>query len=421
MLEKKCQRIAVRQRSECGTRVEPAILREGNEKKERISMTYTPILYLTHFLDTLETHDLKYCLDSDAAKTGLQKLASQSPQGLQLAFAINLMSEQGLRVGEVMGLEKTHLLIRKSASGNIASIKAKIFGKGHKLRVIKLSERNCQLFESYSRTDLYKIHDKRVFSVSDQVPIYYNFIKRRLKAIFGNDFKTHDFRRNYTRQASADGRNISAISNQLGHSSMNTTMIYDKRSIYRLEKDWNNPHPELIDSFPAGGRGEAGDFLDVAQLDEALELLPREKGKLVFCLIAFAGVKTSELAELRRADFKKTYGRLQIGARLIPIHDKVCERLASWCDERELNPSDLILDGIKPTATKTLFNRLSAKMNYPVNGKLLRASFIVAELNRGVDPISLANICGCTYENIARYIPCASDARMAALERRVTM
>lgn len=384
-------------------------------------MTYNSMQWLAHFLDTAETQALKRALNNEISKRGLVKLAGHCEQGLLLATVISLMAYQGLRVSEAIGVEKDNITTTKAASGRLAVVKLKIIGKGKKIRVVRLGDVERYLFSEYMNSSLYQAHETRVFSISADVPIYYNFLDRRLKVLFGKNFGAHDFRRGFTFQSSASGRAFSAISHQLGHTDMDTTRIYDKRSIHRLERDFKNPHPELIDCYPLVGNLKSGDFLECDKLDSAFKGIKKLRDKVVFALVAWGGVKTSEVVGLKRIDFKKTDRRLQVGSRLIPLHDHVYELLVEWCDKKDLTYKQPMFPTSTRNALKHLFQRISKTLSFRINGRLLRASFIVAELNRGVDPISLANICGCTYSNIARYIPCACDARAAALERRVMM
>ncbi len=371
-----------------------------------------PLKSLRHCLDTQQQKAMIGEDNSVCHARAIEKLCSLGEQGSKLALIINLLRDQGMRFGEVMGLQSNSYIFEKTASGNVIKGRLKFRGKGNKLRIIELSSFNLSLLSRYEQTSIFPTCGY-LFQNATGGKIYYKFIQRRLSALFGNKFCSHDFRRKFAKRHSERGIPISAISRILGHSNLTNTMIYDHRGFERLDLDFKNPRPELIDTFPLG-RLKSGDFFHPTELEEIEKVIKRKKAKAIFNLIAYGGLRSSEIPKLKKCHFYKQKKALSIGRRVIPLHLNVAASLADFC--KQMRPNELIFKRVTQNSIKALFNRVSLNANRQVNARLLRASFIVSELDRGIDPVSLSFIICTSYENVGRYIPLATSARAAALK-----
>ena len=340
----------------------------------------------------------------------LSFLCALCDEGVRLALIINLMRDQGMRVGEVINLKCIDYNLIKSGSGGFGGGIIKIKGKGRKLRVMSITKATFQLFGKYESSSLYtSSKDGFLFQENDKA-LYYKYIQRRLSFFFGKNFKSHDFRRAFATRHSNNGVSLASISHSMGHSSLTNTVIYDKRSYSRIKRDFIKPDISVIDNFPVGFLS-AGAFLCLEQLEIIKLAISRQKSRVIFELCAFAGLRTSEIIKIKRRDFFKLKKCLSVGDRIIPLSFRVVSVVASWVRAQNLKPSDDLFNDLTQSAIKTMFNRISKKCEIVANGKILRASFIVAQLNRGVDPVSLSLIVGTKYDNVSRYIPLAVCAR----------
>ena len=340
----------------------------------------------------------------------LSFLCALCDEAVRLALIINLMRDQGMRIGEVINLKCIDYDLIRSGSGGFVGGRIKIRGKGRKLRIMSITKATFQLFEKYESSSLYTSKNNDFLFQENDRPLYYKYIQRRLSFFFGKNFKSHDFRRAFATRHSNNGVALSSISHEMGHSSLTNTVIYDKRSYSRIKRDFIKPNISVIDSFPVGFLN-AGAFLCLEQLEIIKLAISRQKSRVIFELCAFAGLRTSEIIKIKRRDFSMCEKCLSVGDRIIPLSFRVVSVLSAWVRAQNLKPTDDLFNDLTQSAIKTMFNRISKKCGVVANGKILRASFIVAQLNRGVDPISLSFIIGTKYDNVSRYIPLAFCAR----------
>ena len=325
------------------------------------------------------------------------------------------MRDQGMRIGEVLSLTRTAFTLKKSGSGNAISGKLKFKGKGNKLRVLELSEFNLMLLERYKHADIYPKDGDLLFQNSKGRKIWYKYIQRRLTALYGEKYCSHDLRRAFAKRESKKGGAISSISRLMGHTNLTNTMIYDRRCFKRLEYDFNHPRPELIDTFPIG-RLSPGDFFYPEEVQEIEALIRRPQDKVIFYLIALAGVRSAEINTIKKNCFFYRKRKLELNDRTIPLSKSVSNVLLHFC--KKFSRYQLIFSGYSRDTIRLIFSRLSKRYGRQINPQLLRASFIVSQLDLGVDPVSLSFIVGTSYENVGRYINNASGARSLAFQYR---
>jgi integrase/recombinase XerD len=338
---------------------------------------------------------------------GAEHLKTHTKYGVVASLSLCLMYFEGLRVSEVCEIKKRDL----TELGNTYSLK--FLGKGRRWRSSVLSEQTSFYLKEYLDSGFDIFGGDSLMVTPTKKPMYRKFLYRAVNDLFRDTVTPHALRHAFATVSRENNSTDTAISQQLGHTTFGVTMIYGLRSNYRIERDFHAPMPEKILTFPIPPKLRAGDFLQVEICEEMHSSLKKKKERLIFLLVCFGGVKSTEIPELTRLNFNKTNSQMLINGRCIPLSYMVSSGLSDYC--KGMNPSDKLFK-IKYEGVKSLFRRIRSKVGMPINGKILRSSYIVSNLDRGVDPISLAQMLGCTYENIARYIPCAGRARIKAIE-----
>lgn len=123
-----------------------------------------------------------------------------------------------------------------------------IYGKGRKERMVPIGDMAIKAIKNYldTRTDkgpglplFVNAYNKRLSSTS----IFLILKKMAKRARFTRNIKPHMFRHSFATHLLNNGCDIRAVSEMLGHSSLNTTQIYTHISIEKLRDIYNKCHP----------------------------------------------------------------------------------------------------------------------------------------------------------------------------------
>ncbi len=139
---------------------------------------------------------------------------------LRNKFVISLFYSSGIRLSELISLNRDSITNRTFT----------VIGKGKKMRICFIDERTEKLMEEYlaTRKDdcpaliISELYKKRMTPTNIELLIRNSAKRANIKKPVTPHILRHSFATNYLRA----GGNIRYLSHMLGHSSMNTTLIY---------------------------------------------------------------------------------------------------------------------------------------------------------------------------------------------------
>ncbi len=317
------------------------------------------------------------------------------------------MFREGLRVAEVCALRVRDVIL----SGDTARIK--VIGKGRKYRAVELSQDTFRIYTEYSNYLSINLNAEKLMIMPNGKPAYKRYFQLAISTVSNNCITPHKLRHQYV----TNNRGViseSLISSSIGHSKFGNVMQYGEINERMIERDFFQPSPERIESYAIPSMVKAGDFIPIEIIRDFINRIENQHTKMMVYLMAYCGLKTSELLTLKRRNYIKTKRRFEIGERVIPVRFYDAQFINKYFSNHF--PNDKIF---KLTHRMVLYRiqKEAKRQRIEINGKLLHASYIVWQLNRGVSPIILAAMLGTNYNNVARYIPCASVARQIAIKR----
>jgi len=134
------------------------------------------------------------------------------------------------------GCRKTEILTLKRADFNLEENVAKVWGKGNKERVVCYPTKVKKELEIYFSSEA---EENNAFNITIG-KIHY--IMKLLEKYLGRKIYSHLFRHSFARNLVHNkGVDLTTVSKLLGHSSLNTTMIYvtpDEKTIKENYKKW---------------------------------------------------------------------------------------------------------------------------------------------------------------------------------------
>lgn len=163
---------------------------------------------------------------------------------------LELLFSSGLRVSELIGLDRNHV--------NLDKEEFSVRGKGSKLRIVFISPTAKKALETYlaKRTDidpaLFVSHGKkgltnRKNSTRDTLRLTPRSIQRIVKhyakkAGIVKDVHPHTLRHSFATDLLVNGADIRSVQSMLGHSSITTTQVYTHITNERLKEIHKNFH-----------------------------------------------------------------------------------------------------------------------------------------------------------------------------------
>jgi integrase/recombinase XerC len=225
-------------------------VREGMLVRNPARMVATPKLP-KRIPPVLSAEDLNAFLDGVAAGSGRGKRASENDDGRLMVrrdrAILELLYASGLRVSELTGLnlgdmDRKELMLR-------------VRGKGNKERIVPYggkAERALEGYEPLRREILHKAGGR-----GDRQAVFLNHLGTRLTqrsvarivkkyARLANvnwDLHPHSLRHAFATHLLADGADLRAIQELLGHSSLSTTQRYTHATIRQLMEVYDKAHP----------------------------------------------------------------------------------------------------------------------------------------------------------------------------------
>ena len=159
-------------------------------------------------------------------------------------FAISLLYSSGIRLSEFLSLNR----------GDIVNGRFTVLGKGGKTRVCFIDERTGYLMEEYLKTRaddcealvVSNMYKKRMTPTNVQLLIKNSAKRAGIQKTVSPHILRHSFATNFA-QNNGGWRYLSSL---LGHSSINTTMIYAHITDNDLESQYRTFHSLKTKSYP---------------------------------------------------------------------------------------------------------------------------------------------------------------------------
>ncbi len=153
-----------------------------------------------------------------------------------------LFYQCGLRLSELINLKETDI---NTHAGTL-----KVLGKGNKERIIPFGQELKQTLTQYL-TEKHKniTNPSPFFFVTDSGnKLYPVWVQRQIKKTLSSDINTpqknpHILRHTFATHLMAEGADINAVKELLGHSSLAATQIYTHNTIEQMKKTYSKAHP----------------------------------------------------------------------------------------------------------------------------------------------------------------------------------
>jgi integrase/recombinase XerC len=229
-------------------------VREGLVHQNPARMVATPKLP-KRIPPVLSAEDLNAFLDGVAAKPAAPSSRRRRPGAKDIGrllvkrdrAILELLYASGLRVSELTGLNLADLDRREQM--------LRVRGKGNKERIVPYGGKAEQALEAYGpvREDILRTAGRR----GDPQAVFLNhlgtrltprsvarIVKKYVRLVNVNwDLHPHSLRHAFATHLLADGADLRAIQELLGHSSLSTTQRYTHASIRQLLEVYDKAHP----------------------------------------------------------------------------------------------------------------------------------------------------------------------------------
>ena len=159
--------------------------------------------------------------------------------GIRNRAMLEVMYASGLRVSELLSMEKKNLSLEKKM--------IRIFGKGAKERYVPISDFAMEYLLKYInevRNHCKKRDSKYIFINEEGKPLSRQFFwktikKYALQSGISDNVTPHTLRHCFATHLLENGADLRAVQEMLGHSSINTTQIYTHVSTKRIRSAYD--------------------------------------------------------------------------------------------------------------------------------------------------------------------------------------
>ncbi|HZK43857.1 MAG TPA: tyrosine-type recombinase/integrase [Syntrophomonadaceae bacterium] len=176
-------------------------------------------------------------------KKMLNQFDRSSYYGLRDALLIRLLYDTGLRISEALSIKIDDIDLNRSL--------IKVFGKGHKERVVPFGrnvKREILKFLIRRRKEIPKqVDEGYLFSTKDGLPLSSRNVLRKIKeigskaGIEGKRLSPHTFRHSFAKTYLMAGGDVISLQTIMGHSKLETTRKY----VYLLTEDIQKKHRQF--------------------------------------------------------------------------------------------------------------------------------------------------------------------------------
>lgn len=164
-------------------------------------------------------------------------------QGMRDRLIIELLYSTGIRRAELIQLKIQDI--------DHQQLTLKVFGKGKKERIIPISADLSAKINQYAnvRKNTFEVETNHLFLTNKGRPLYpkavYNTVKKYLSIVSTSARRSpHTLRHSFATHLLADGADLRAIQELLGHSSLASTQVYTHNSIEKLKAAYKKAHPK---------------------------------------------------------------------------------------------------------------------------------------------------------------------------------
>jgi len=157
---------------------------------------------------------------------------------------ITLLYMTGIRRSELIGIKQKDI--------NRARLEVKVVGKGNKERLCPLTAEIIEKIDKYieqRQVECGKLDHDYLIVTDKGKPSYpkliFNVVTRALKSINASEKTSpHVLRHTFATHLSANGAELNAIKELLGHASLAATQVYTHNTIDRLKEEYKKAHPK---------------------------------------------------------------------------------------------------------------------------------------------------------------------------------
>lgn len=150
------------------------------------------------------------------------------------------------------GMRRSELINMKFTDIHRTRLEIKVLGKGNKERLCPISGYVLNKIDAYSllkNKELGMLDHQYVIVTEKGKPSYpkliYNVVSRALKKINASEKTSpHILRHTFATHLSANGAELNAVKELLGHASLAATQVYTHNTIDRLKKEYQKAHPK---------------------------------------------------------------------------------------------------------------------------------------------------------------------------------
>jgi integrase/recombinase XerD len=191
---------------------------------------------------------LPYALGIKQATTLLEQPFPSTPAGLRDQALLEVMYGCGLRVAEIVGLDRTAILFDEGF--------LRVRGKGNKERVVPIGGAAARALAAYLSAGRELLHPKRVSAPFDGLAVFLNVRGRRLtrQGVFDivrqygervgiDGLHPHTLRHSFATHLLEGGADLRVIQELLGHSDISTTQIYTHVDRSHMREEYLLAHP----------------------------------------------------------------------------------------------------------------------------------------------------------------------------------
>jgi len=171
------------------------------------------------------------------------ELVEHSYASAREMIVINILYHTGMRRSELLSLTVQSFDLREGI--------VKVLGKGNKERIIPLSSVIVKELQGYLkiRTDTFSSTEPALILTDKGKPAYpkliYNIVSRVLKKYNASEKSSpHILRHTFATHLTANGADLNAVKELLGHASLAATQVYTHNSIERLKEVYDKAHPK---------------------------------------------------------------------------------------------------------------------------------------------------------------------------------
>jgi integrase/recombinase XerD len=176
---------------------------------------------------------------------------SATPAGLRDKAMLEVFYGCGLRVTELVGLNRTAILFGEADGSYL-----RVTGKGNKERVVPLSGEALRSLETYLRAGRASLRPQRSSAPPDGIAVFLNARGRRItrQGVFGiverygtlvgiKGLHPHTLRHTFATHLLEGGADLRAIQELLGHADIATTQIYTHVDRSHIREEYLSTHP----------------------------------------------------------------------------------------------------------------------------------------------------------------------------------